>query len=124
MDTVQNHIENIADALQQSGFNPIPQLSKSNNAKFFAIQDPSLAKQIFADWEEELVWLATEFFHDLFIMTTKHDLLFGFASTYDPEQVGPYGRPPRYILSEVGGLYVSARHSSNVDRRCLSTAWF
>jgi len=106
LDTVQNQIENITYALQQSGFNLILQRSKSNNAKFFEIQDRSLveqlAKQVFADWEEELVWLVTEFFHDLFILTTKHDLLFGFASTYDPEQVGPYGRPPRYILSEVG----------------------
>ncbi|MGE0827481.1 MAG: DUF4145 domain-containing protein [Candidatus Binatia bacterium] len=103
---VPEQIEKITRALQKSGFNLIPPPNKSAAAKFFDIRDKSLAKQlakqVFADWEEELVWLVTEFFQHLFIVTTKHDLLFGLASTHDPEQLGPYGRPPRYILSEVG----------------------
>ncbi len=102
----QRIVENITDALQHSGFDEIPQVDKSKMIKFFNIRDKAFVKQFakknFADCEEELVWLATEYFEDYFIFLTKHDLLFGFASTSDPEQVGPYGRPPHYILSEVG----------------------
>jgi hypothetical protein len=106
LEPVHKQIENISTALQKSGFNVIPQPNKSTPATFFDIQDKALAgqlaKQVFANWEEELVWLATEFFQQIFVLPTKHDLLFGFASTYDPEQIGPYGRPPHYILSEIG----------------------
>lgn len=104
--SAQQIAESVSQALQNSGFGLVPQSHKSKAIRLFDIKDKALVKQLakgaFANWEEELVWLATECFQHYFILPTKHDLLFGFASTGDPEQVGPYGRPPHYILSEVG----------------------
>ena len=104
--SAQQIAESVTHALQNSGFDLMPQSDKSKAVKLFDIKDKTLVAQLakgaFADSEEELVWLATECFQHYFILPTKHDLLFGFASTNDPEQIGPYGRPPQYILSEVG----------------------
>ena len=101
----RQQLENIARVLQNNGFGLVPQPDKSKVMKFFGIKDKSLvaqlAKRVLAN-DDELVWLATEFFQYYFILPTKHDLLLGFASTNNPEQAGPYGRPPNYILSEVG----------------------
>jgi len=103
---VHQQVESITRVLQNSGFGLIPQSDRSKIIRFFGIENKALvvqlAKRVFADAEDELVWLATEFFQYYFVLPTKYDLLFGFASINDPEKVGPYGRPPNYILSEIG----------------------
>jgi hypothetical protein len=105
-ESVRAAVDNILNVLQYVGFTLVQLSDKSKNIKIVEISDKArvkrLAKAVFAEWEDELVWLTTEFFQTLFIVPTKHDLLFGLASSKDAKQVGPYGRAPDYIVSEVG----------------------
>lgn len=103
---IHEQIETISLVLQKNGFALVPQTNSSKFTKCYTIHDRNLVaklcKQIFGKTEEELIWLTTEFFQYFFLLLTKYDLLFGFVSLHDPEQLGLYGRNPSYILSEVG----------------------
>jgi hypothetical protein len=107
LDSAQSAMGKTILALQSTGFEFIQQADRTAKAKWFGIRDKvqirQLVRQVFPKQEDELVWLVTEFFQYLFILPTEHDLLFGLASTNDPNQTGPYGREPSYIASEVGG---------------------
>lgn len=105
LDPIDEQINRILSALGQSGFAIVPQSDNSQTIKQLCIQDKNkvtaLAKKVFPT-EDEMVWLVTDFFDHIFFVHTKYDLLLGLASANDPDQNGPFGRPPSYILSEVG----------------------
>lgn len=100
---VHKTVDTILSVLHDTGFNLVRLPDRSQNVKLLEISDKAKVKQLAKVLlDDELIWLTTEFFQNLFIIPTKHDLLFGLASSDNPEQSGPYGRPPDYIISEVG----------------------